>query len=196
MGTMATQAMPLLTVEQYLEIERAAETRSEYLAGSMYAMAGASLRRGVIVRNAGFALHSQLRGQACAAFLTDVRLLVKTHGLITYPDIFVACRPFQVLDDRDDTVTDATVIVEVLSPSTANYDRGEKFRFYRGLPSFREYLVLAQSETQAEHHVRQADGSWLMREYGSATDEIRLDSIGCCLLLADVYERVEFEAAS
>jgi Uma2 family endonuclease len=85
-------------------------------------------------------------------------------------------------------MVDATVIVEV--------DRGEKFLFYRALPSFREYLLLAQDQIHAEHHVRQPDGSWLMREYSAPTDEIRLASIGCSLRLADVYERVEFETAS
>jgi len=88
-------------------------------------------------------------------------------------------------------MVDATLIIEVLSPSTKNYDRGEKFRFYRALPSFREYLLLAQSEVRAEHHVRQADGAWLMREYTSLSDEINLPSIGCSLRLQDVYERVE-----
>jgi Uma2 family endonuclease len=191
---MPTQSVPFLTPEQYLEIERAAETRSEYLGGSMYSMAGSTLNHAPIVNNAGLFLNTQLRGRECTAFATDLRLFVRRHDLITYPDVFVACRPFQMLEGRRDTMVDATVIVEVLSVSTKNYDRGEKFLFYRALPSFREYLVLAQDEIRAEHHVRQSDGSWLMREYSASTDEIELKSIGCRLRLRDVYECVEFEA--
>lgn len=193
---MSTQAMPFLTVEQYLEIERAAEARSEYLGGAMYAMAGATRNHGRIVASAGMVLYNQLRGRECEAAITDLRLAVRQHNLITYPDIFVTCGPDRFYDNRKDTLIDATVIVEVLSPSTKNYDRGEKFVFYRGLPSFREYLVLAQDKVYAEHHVRQADNSWLMREYSASSDEIDLKSIDCRLRLADVYERVEFETAS
>jgi Uma2 family endonuclease len=191
---MSTQAAPFLTPEQYLEIERAAEFRSEYLGGAMYAMAGSSQNHAHLVMATSFLLYGQLRGKECTAFSTDLRLFVRQHSLITYPDVFVACPPFQLLDGRKDTVVDARVIVEVLSPSTRNYDRGEKFLFYRALPSFREYLLLAQDQIHAEHYVRQPDNSWLMREYSAATDVIPLDSIGCSLRLADVYERVEFEA--
>ena len=191
MRVMSTQSLPFLTPEQYLEIERAAETRSEYLAGSMYAMSGSTFDHAYLVGNSFSALNAQLRGRECAAFATDVRLFVRQHDLITYPDVFVTCRPFQALDGRKDTMTDATVIIEVLSPSTKNYDRGEKFLFYRALPSFREYLLLSQDKIRAEHHVRQPDGAWLMREYSSFADEIDLPSIGCRLRLQDVYERVE-----
>jgi Uma2 family endonuclease len=188
---MSTQTVPFLTPEQYLEIERNAEIRSEYLAGSMYAMSGSTLNHALLVTNTGLSLNTQLRGHECTAFATDLRLFVRRHDLITYPDIFVACRPFQVLDGRKDTMIDATVIIEILSPSTKNYDRGEKFLFYRSLPSFREYLLLAQDEVHAEHHVRQPDSSWLMREYSTRADEILLTSIGCKLLLHEIYERVE-----
>jgi Uma2 family endonuclease len=191
MRVMSTQSLPFLTPEQYLEIERAAETRSEYLAGSMYAMSGSSFDHAHIVLATASNLYGQLRGRECAAFATDLRLFVREHDLITYPDIFVACRPFQALDGRKDTMTDATVIIEVLSPSTKNYDRGEKFLFYRALPSFREYLLLSQDRIRAEHHVRQEDGSWVMREYFALSDKIELPSIGCRLRLQDVYERVE-----
>ena len=192
---MPTQAVPFLTPEQYLEIERAAQTRSEYLAGQMYAMAGASRNHGRIVTAVGSLFFAQLRGKECESVTTDLRLAVRQRNLITYPDIFVTCGPDQYFDTRKDTLVDATVIAEVLSRSTRNYDVSEKFFFYRALPSFREYLLLAQDRIHAEHHVRHADGSRLMREYSSPSDESHFDSIGCRLLLADVYERVEFESA-
>jgi Uma2 family endonuclease len=188
---MSTQSLPYLTPEQYLEIERSAETRSEYLAGSMYAMAGASRNHGRLVEATAGLLFAQLRGRECESASTDIRLYVPKHKLITYPDVFVTCGPDQYLDNRKDTLVDATLIVEVLSPSTKDYDRAEKFLFYRTLPSFREYLVLSQDKIRAEHHVRQTDGAWLMREYLSLSDEIDLPSIACRLRLQDAYERVE-----
>jgi len=192
---MSTQAVPYLTPEQYLEIERAAEFRSEYLGGAIYAMAGASVNHGRIVGNTFVLVHQQLQGRECEPAILDTRLAVRPHDLITYPDIFVRCGQDQYLDDRRDTLTDATLIVEVLSVSTKNYDRREKFFFYRSLPSFREYLLIAQDRVLVEHHVRQSDGSWLMREYTSLTDDIELPAIGCRLRLDAVYARVDFEAA-
>jgi Uma2 family endonuclease len=193
---MSTQAIPHLTPEQYLEIERAAETRSEYLAGLMYAMSGSSFHHAILVANTGTDLTRQLHGRDCLALIADIRLYVKRHDLITYPDVFVICGTSQFHDKRKDTLIDATFIVEILSPSTKNYDRREKFRFYRALPSLREYLLIAQDEVRAEHHVRQPDGSWLMREYGSRSDEIEIKAIGCRLRLETLYERVQFEATS
>jgi Uma2 family endonuclease len=190
---MSTQAVPYLTPEQYLEIERAAEFRSEYLAGAMYSMAGASVNHGRIVGNTFVLIHQQLQGRECEPAILDTRLAVRQHDLITYPDIFVRCGQDRYLDDRRDTLVDATLIIEVLSVSTKNYDCREKFFFYRSLPSFREYLLIAQDRVFVEHHIRQPDGAWLMREYTSLSDGIELTSIGCGLKLAAVYARVEFE---
>jgi Uma2 family endonuclease len=191
MRVMSTQSLPFLTPEQYLEIECAAETQSEYLAGAMYAMSGASRSHSRLVANISGQFYTQLRGRSCESASSDLRLYVPKYRLITYPDIFVTCGPDQYLDNRTDTMVDATVIIEVLSPSTKNYERIEKFRYYRALLSFREYLLLAQNEIHAEHHVRQPDESWMMREYSLPSDEIDLPSIGCRLRLQDVYERVE-----
>lgn len=192
---MSTQAVPYLTPEKYLEIERAADFRSEYLAGAMYAMAGASRNHGRIVGNAFALLHGQLEGRQCEPAMADQRLAVPSHHLITYPDVFVTCGPDQYFDDRRDTLADATLIIEVLSVSTRNYDRREKFFFYRSLPSFCEYLLIAQDRVLVEHHIRRPDGSWLMREYTALSAEIELTSIGCRLRLEAVYARVEFEPA-
>jgi Uma2 family endonuclease len=157
-------------------------------------MAGASRNHGRIVGNAFAFLHTQLEGRNSEAATMDLRLAIPSRSLITYPDVFVTCGQDQYLDNRRDTLTDATLIVEVLSPSTKNYDRGEKFFFYRSLPSFGEYLLIAQDSVLVEHHVRQSDGSWLMREYTSLADEIELTSIGCRLRLEAAYARVEFDA--
>jgi Uma2 family endonuclease len=192
---MSTQRVTFLTPEQYLEIEREAEFRSEYLNGEVVAMSGGTPNHARIALNTAMRLAEQLAGHRCEAFGGDLlRLYSIEHKVFTYPDVLVTCGPHQFLDARGDTITDATVIVEVLSPSTKNYDRGEKFIFYRSLPSFSEYLLLTQDRIRAEHHVRQLDGSWLLREFTQPTDQIELKSIGCRLVLGSLYERVEFDA--
>jgi Uma2 family endonuclease len=191
---MSTQPVTYLTPEQYLDIESKAEFRSEYINGEMFAMSGGTPNHARIVLNTARRLTEQLDGRPCEAFAGDLRLYTAKYKIFTYPDVLVTCGPPRLLDARRDTLTDATVIIEVLSPSTKNYDRGEKFRFYRSLPSFSEYLLLAQEEMRAEHHVRQPDASWLFREFTGPDDEIDLKSIGCRLQLQSLYERVEFEA--
>jgi Uma2 family endonuclease len=191
---MSTQPVTYLTPERYLEIERAAEFRSEYIDGQMFAMSGGTRSHARIISNAVVELGTQLRGSRCEVVSTDMRLHSFQFGIYTYPDIVVTCGPDRLLDGHRDTLVDATLIIEVLSPSTRNYDHGEKFRFYRSLPSFAEYLLLAQDTIRADHHVRQPNGSWLFTEYTSPNNELDLASIGCRLLLSALYERVEFEA--
>jgi Uma2 family endonuclease len=191
---MSTQPVTRLTPEQYLEIERKAEFRSEYINGEMFAMAGATRNHGRIAAHTLAELVDQLSGRACEATGSDTRIYSAQYRVLTYPDVVVTCGPDKFLDARRDTLTDATVIVEVLSPSTRVYDRGEKFRIYRSLPSFAEYLLLAQDEIRAEHYARQSDNSWLFREFRGPSNEIELTSIGCRLQLKSLYERVEFES--
>ncbi len=182
-----------MTAEQYLEIERRSEFRSEFLNGQVFAMSCATMNHARIVRNVLSRLSAQLRGTSYEAFANDLRLFCARDGIFAYPDIVIACGAGRFLDIRRDTITDATAVVEVLSPGTMNYDRGEKFRYYRSLESFSEYLLLAQDTPRAEHHVRQADGSWIFREFISPTSVIELTSIGCRLDFESAYETVEFD---
>ena len=192
---MASASVPYLTPEQYLEIERQAEFRSEYLHGEMFAMAGTSFNHNRIVRSTERALGRALDGRRCDVFFLDVKVHVPATGLYTYPNIVVTCGPIAALDKHQDTLTNPLVIVEVLSPSTRNYDRGEKFQHYRSIPSFREYLVLAQDEIRVEHHVRQPDGAWIFREHTALTDVVHLASIDCNLNISTLYADVEFPTA-
>jgi Uma2 family endonuclease len=184
-----------MTTEEYLAIERSAEFRSEYRDGGMYAVSGGTLNHARIVANALFQLMSQLQGTKCEVVANDLRLHSAAHRMFTYPDIIVICGAPAFLDQRRDTIVDATVIVEVLSPSTKSYDRGDKFAFYRSLPSFADYLLLAQNAVRAEHHARQPDGSWLLREFNSSAAQIELTSVGCRLDLGSLYNSVDFEPA-
>jgi Uma2 family endonuclease len=191
---MSTRPVIYLTPEQYLEIERKAEFRSEYINGEMFAMAGGTRNHGKIAAHTLKKLVEQLSGSACDATGSDTRVYSVQYSVLTYPDVVVTCGPDKLLDGRRDTLTDATVIVEVLCPATKAYDRGEKFRIYRSLSSFSDYLLLAQDEMRAEHYGRQTDGSWLFREFTEPGDVIELKSINCRLQLRSLYERAEFQA--
>jgi Uma2 family endonuclease len=180
----------VITPEQYLAQERLAEIKSEYLSGEVFAMSGASERHNLVAGNAFAALHGQRRGRPCRVYASDMRVKVAATGLYTYPDVSVVCGKVEFEDEQRDTLLNPQVIIEVLSKSTAAYDRGEKFEQYRKIPSLAEYLLIAQERPLIEHYTRQPDGRWLLSEANDLQDAIELSSIGCRLALADVYEDV------
>jgi len=188
---MASQPKAGFTPEQYLKIERTSERKSEYLNGEIFAMGGASPRHVLIVTNIVRELSSQLKDRPCSVFSTDLRLRVSPEGLYTYPDVVVLCGPPQFSDSRRDTLTNPTLIVEVLSKSTKDYDRGEKFEQYRTIESFKEYLLIAQDRPHVEHHVRQAGNTWLLSETSKPDDTVFLTAIACQLQLKEVYEKTD-----
>jgi Uma2 family endonuclease len=188
---MSTVAKTLLTPEQYLEIERKAEFRSEYYQGEIFAMAGAADSHNLIVTNLTRELSQQLRKRPCFAYSHDMRVRVSATGLYTYPDVLVVCGERQFLDDRRDNLLNPAVIVEVLSPSTEAYDRGRKFEHYRSIESLREYLMVSSESIGADLYTRQPDGRWMLTAASRLEDILEIESIDCRLVLADVYEKVE-----
>jgi Uma2 family endonuclease len=189
---MASNPKTFITPEEYLELERKAEFKSEYFNGEIFAMGGASPRHVLIVTNLVVGLGTQLRGKPCGVFSSDLRVKIPATGLYTYPDVVVLCDKPQYDDKQKDTLINPTVIVEVLSKSTKDYDRGEKFEQYRSIESFTEYILAAQDKFHVEHFARQTDGSWLLKETNNIEDSIKLDSIGCELQLADIYANYDF----
>jgi Uma2 family endonuclease len=189
---MSTQIF--LTPEQYLEIEREAERKSEYWQGEMFAMAGAGESHNLLVMNIGVQIYSQLRTRDCRTYSNDMRVCVSEAGLYTYPDIVVVCGVPQFLDGRRDTLLNPTLIVEVLSPSTEAYDRGRKFEHYQSIDSLKQYLLVATERVHADLFTRQPRGHWLLTAAGSIEDTIDLESIGCRITLRESYERVEFSS--
>jgi Uma2 family endonuclease len=189
---MSLQPKSYLTPEQYLALERTAAYKSEYFRGEVFAVAGASPTHVLIVANIVAALHGQLRQRPCTVYATDLRLKVHASGFYTYPDVVVVYGEPQFDDDQRDTLVNPTLIVEVLSESTQDYDRGGKFAQYRKIPSFTEYVLVAQDESHVEHFVKQADGLWLLAETDRLEDVLTLSSIECTLLLSDIYEKVQF----
>jgi Uma2 family endonuclease len=191
---MSTQAKVFLTPEQYLEIERQAERKSEYWQGEMFAMAGAGESHNLLVMNIGAQIHSQLRTRDCRAYANDMRVRVTATVLYTYPDIVAVCGVPQFLDGRRDTLLNPSLIIEVLSPSTEAYDRGRKFEHYQSIDSLKQYLLVASERVHADLFTRQPGGQWLLTTAGSVEDAVDLESIGCRITLRDSYERVEFSS--
>jgi Uma2 family endonuclease len=144
--------------------------------------------------NAGFALHAQLRLGPCRTYANDMRVRVSATGLYTYPDVIVVCGERHFLDDRRDTLLNPKLIVEVLSPTTEAYDRGRKFEHYKTIESIAEYLLISSDRVHVDLFRRQPDGDWLLKSAGRVEEVLDLESVGCRLSLADLYEQVELAA--
>jgi Uma2 family endonuclease len=187
---MSAHAQPGLTPEQYLEIERAAEFRSEYYAGRMYAMSGASYNHVLITLSLGGELRAALKLSPCAVGTNDLRLRISPRGLYTYPDIVVVCGDPKFADDQKDTLANPTFLAEVLSPSTEAYDRGFKSAQYRKIESLQEYVLVSQTEPRLEVFRRQPGGGWLLSEFVGLDAVSRFDSLGCEIPLAEIYAKV------
>jgi Uma2 family endonuclease len=197
---MSTQPKPYITPEQYLEIERKAEYKSEYYRGEMFPlypgetildMAGAQRPHNLLATHMSGELYMQLRSRPCEIYGSDMRIRVNETGLFTYADVVVVCGQPEILDNHVDVLLNPTVIVEVLSPSTAAYNRGGKFKQYKTIPSFQQYVLVASDCVYVDVFTRQPDGSWLLRSATKLDESIELESIGCRVAMADLYNKVE-----
>jgi Uma2 family endonuclease len=183
---MASLPTSPVTEEQYLEIERQAETKSEFHDGQMFAMAGASPNH-ALLSGAILALLYPQMPPGCRVFSPDLRIKVAPAGLYTYPDCSVICGDLQYSGDQKDVVTNPLLIVEVLSPSTEDYDRGKKFELYRTIDSFREYLIVHQDRRHVEHYSKQDDGSWVLREHSGADGVVAIARLKAQISLGELY---------
>lgn len=190
---MPSPAKARLTAEEYLAIERQAPCKSEYFNGEMFAMAGASRRHNLIALNIGAELRAQLRPRPCEVYTSDMRVKIGRTGLYTYPDVVVVCDEPRFEDADGDTLLNPIVLVEVLSPTTADYDRGGKFEHYRTLASLQAYLLVAQDRCHVVHYTRQPDNTWLLAETEAIQDCIHIPAIGCDLPLSEVYAKVQLD---
>src|ERR1700682_1958375 len=187
---MASHSVTKLTEEQYLALERAAEFKSEYFDGEMFAMSGASMQHGRLQRNLISELSNELRDSECEAFGSDLRVRVSGR-LYTYPDISVVCGKPLLADDQQDVLLNPVVIVEVLSPSTEKYDRGLKLQHYRTIATLQEYILVDQAEVRIEQYTRQENNLWTLRDYLSLDEQLTVSSIGVSLSMRRIYDRVE-----
>lgn len=183
---------PRFTPQEYLALERAAEEKSEYYNGEIFAMAGASRTHNVIVTNTVAHLNTQFRRRGCELYSNDMRVKVSPTGLYTYPDVVVVCGSPRFDDEQEDTLLNPTLLVEVLSKSTEDYDRGRKFEHYRTLESLTDYVLISQERALVEHRVRRADNRWLVSFYMGTETSVPIESLGCELALADIYDKIEW----
>jgi Uma2 family endonuclease len=191
--SMASNPVSNLTEEQYLAIERAAEFKSEFLDGVMYAMSGGSPRHSSLAVNIASELRAMLRDSQCKAYNSDLRVRASSR-MYTYPDVSVVCGKLLLADDQKDVLLNPIVIFEVLSPSTELYDRGMKFQLYRTIPSLREYILVDQNKVQIEQYIHQDASTWILRDHQSLDAELKLDSIGASLPLRLIYDRVDLDS--
>ena len=190
----------LCTPEEYLEFERAAFERHEWLDGMIYAMAGESPEHSLISANATITLGTQLKGKPCAVYSPNMKVYsrlpsdVGLKGLFSYPDCTVVCGQPRFHDEHRDILINPQVVIEVLSPTTERYDRGKKFLLYQQNSSMTDYVMTAQAYPSIEHYARQADGNWLYSVMTELTASVTLESIECGLPLGEVYDRIVFPA--
>jgi Uma2 family endonuclease len=188
---MSSPKPDFVTEREYLDLERKSEERTEYIAGRIFAMSGASRRHNLIAGNVHGLIWAQLRGRPCEAYMADMRVKVAQTTMYTYPDIVAVCGEPQFEDAQVDTLLNPTVIVEVLSESTEAYDRGEKFAHYRRLESLREYVLVAQNRVRIEHYRREGE-QWVLSEISEEGGTLDLPSIDCHVSVGAVYEKVDF----
>lgn len=191
----------LYTVEEYLEFERQAETRHEYIDGEIYEMSGESLPHSQINVNLLVTVGLQLRGKPCQALSPNMKVrsgpYIKQQktkkGLFSYPDLSVVCSEPEFHDEQTDILLNPTVIFEILSPSTQEYDNDEKFRRYRTwIPTLTDYVLISQTEPKLEHHQRQSNDKWLLSIIEGLENSLSPESIDCTIYLNELYDRVTF----
>jgi Uma2 family endonuclease len=181
------------SLDEYFALEHAGDARYEYWDGEVVCMSGGTKEHGQISGNVHYQLRRAAGGGPCRVFTADVAIKTPTLPPYRYPDVSVACGELKFVDIRGvDALTNPVVIIEVMSPSSADRDRGAKFIAYQAIASLAEYLLIAQDSPQVTHYSRQRDGTWLREDVSGLDGLVKLDSIKCSLALRDIYENVEF----
>lgn len=189
------QKHPFFTVKDYLGFERFSAERHEYLDGSVYAMAGESVNHSTICFNLNRIVGNELRGKGCRGFSPNMKIATNDRGLFSYPDLAIVCGEPIPFDNHKDIITNPTVIFEVLSPSTASYDRGEKFlRYSNFIETLQDYILISQDEPFIEHYHKQENGGWEKSEISDLEAVLEIISIDCRISLSELYELVDFSA--
>jgi Uma2 family endonuclease len=191
---MQGQSQRHYTLDDYFGIEESSEIKHEFFNGEIFAMSGASRNHNRIARNLLTALSVELKGTTCEPFSTDMRVRTQS-GLYTYPDVLVVCGKIEITNDPLETITNPVVLVEVLSDSTRDYDRGEKFTQYRTITTLKEYVLIEQSQPGVEHWHLNADSKWELERHLSLNGVLQLQSVQFNVSLTEVYDHVEFAAS-
>ncbi|WAC09986.1 Uma2 family endonuclease [Dyadobacter pollutisoli] len=189
---MTAQTIKMYSEKEYLELEREAEYKSEYYRGEIFAMAGASYDHNRIKENLSIEIGVFFKDKSCQSFSSDMRLHIPQTGLYTYPDLLILCGKPELLDDQADTIMNPTALIEVLSKTTSGYDRGEKFHFYRGIPTLKEYIMIDSLSISAEVWAKNEDGMWFLASEAHSIEEyITSANFDLKLKLSDIYAKTK-----
>lgn len=189
----AVPAVKYMTVEEYLEMEDASTEKHEFIGGVIYAMAGADFPHNQVFSNTHGSIWQYLRDKNYRVYGSDLKVNVKTKSDFAYPDLTIVCDGAQFFQGKRGIVTNPSVIIEILSPDTQNYDHGEKFMLYRQIETLKEYILISSMEVWVEKFKRENSGSWTLTEYKNMTDSLPVDTIHFGLPLTEIYRDVVFE---
>lgn len=187
---MSQPAVKYITPAEYLAFEREVEDRHEYYKGEIYLMSGASFKHNVIEDNIRVLIGSYLKGKKCRSFGSNLRVHVPKNTLYTYPDILIICDEPKFVDGQFDTLLNPVVLIEILSPSTGNYDRGVKFDLYRDIETLKEYILIDSASVRIINYIKNEDSTWTLRESKNRDDSFFISSISFQGLVSDVYAGV------
>ncbi len=184
----------LYSPAEYLKLERAAEHKSEFYNGEIFAMSGASRDHNVITINFVSHLSNKLKGTNCRPFSNDMRIHIPANSLYTYPDVLVVCGKEEFLDGEFDTLMNPVFLAEVLSPSTVDYDSGRKFMFYRSIPSLKEYWTISSYEYRLQKFLKnEKDQSWVLSETTGKAGQVQISTLNIMVPLKELYDGVEIK---
>jgi Uma2 family endonuclease len=175
------------TIEEYLEMENASPEKHEYYQGGIFAMSGNKFEHNIVTSNLMGNLASKLKGKPCMPFGSDLRVHIEKNSLFTYPDISIICGKPEFLNDDKFNLLNPTVLIEVLSESTKNYDRGDKFKLYRDIASLKEYILVDPDSIHIEAFHVNEHGNWELREYDAITETLHINSVQAAITLGEIY---------
>ena len=190
---MGVPEIKFISQEEYLATERLASEKHECFQGEVFAMSGATFTHNKIFSNTFLETGIQLKGKKCNTYGSDLRIHIPKNSLFTYPDITVICGDPDLLDNKFDTAKNPTVLFEILSKSTRDYDKGGKFTLYRDIETLKEYILIDSEKVGVEKFTRNDDNSWLLTEYKTLEESFKIASVEVELKLIDIYENVKFE---
>ncbi len=176
------------TIEEYLEMENVSTEKHEYYQGEIFAMSGGKSQHNIISKNLMIALGTKLKGKPCQPYGSDARIHIEKNTLFTYPNLSVICGDMKSLNNDDHNFLNPTIIFEVLSRSTRNYDRTTKFKLYRDIPTLKEYVMVETESIGIEAWQLNNKGQWELREYQSLGDVLLLPSVQVSIEVKDIYE--------
>ena len=184
-----------ISADEYFKMESDSETKSEYYHGEIFAMTGASFRHNFIVSNLIISLGNEFKGFDCIVLPSDIKVELEYDRHYSYPDIAVVCGEVKMAKDRNDTIANPKIIVEVLSKSTRDYDKGTKFTAYRKIPSLTDFITVDQYAIAVEHYRKEGPGRWSLTEHENIDDSLMLPEFEIALPLSNIYDRIKLDEA-